>query len=96
MKKEVFILGNENDLIDRLNSGLRDIIKEELNEKEKMSRKPTKEPMLTRADVCAYLHISYATLHRYVNYGIIECYKCGRRSLFKQEQIDSILIKLNA
>ena len=96
MKKEAFILASETDLINKLNSELRDIIKDEFNQKEKMSKKSTKASLLTRAEVCAYLHISYATLHRYVNYGIIECYKCGRRSLFKQEQIDSTLIKLNA
>jgi predicted transcriptional regulator len=95
MKKEIIIVNDMEDFMKEISSIVREIIKDELNGKDELSKKLTKEPMLTRADVCAHLHISYATLHRYVNEGIFTCHKMGRRSLFNLKEVETALIKLN-
>lgn len=50
---------------------------------------------LTRKQVCETLHISYPTLHRLINNGILKCLKIGRRSLFDLSAVQAAIINRN-
>ncbi|PXV61238.1 helix-turn-helix protein [Dysgonomonas alginatilytica] len=95
MKKEIIIINDMEDFMKEISSIVRKIVKDELNGKEELSKKSTKDALFTRAEVCAHLHISYATLHRYVNAGVFICHKMGRRSLFNMKEVEAALIKVN-
>lgn len=96
MKKEIFILGNSQKLMEQFNSQVRNTIKEELaDSQKKASKKASANTYLTRQEVCELLHISFPTLHRWVNLNILSCYKIGRRSLFKAKEVEATLVKLN-
>ena len=83
------------DYIDLIQSVHEYSLLEELNKKAQLGNMPKKEILFTRAEVCEHLHISYATLHRYVNTGIFICHKMGRRSLFNLKEVEDALIKMN-
>lgn len=95
MKKEIIIINDMEDFIKEISFIVREIIKEELSTKEKLGNMPKKDTLFTRAELCAHLHISYATLHRYVNTGVFICHKMGRRSLFNLKEVEAALIKVN-
>lgn len=95
MKKEILIINDMDDFMKEISFIVRGIIKEELNKKAQLGNMPKKEILFTRAEVCEHLHISYATLHRYVNTGIFICHKMGRRSLFNLKEVEDALIKMN-
>lgn len=95
-EKEIFVLGNSEELIEQFSSHVRSTIQEELADaQKKVAKKAFANTYLTRQEVCELLHISYSTLHRWVNLNILECYKIGRRSLFKAKDVEATLVKLN-
>lgn len=96
MKKEFFIFGNPEELIVQFGSQVRHTIKEELADaQKKIVKKSSINTYMSRQEVCELLHISYSTLHRWVNLEILACYKIGRRSLFKAKEVEATLVKLN-
>jgi len=95
MKKEILIINDMDDFMKEISSIVREIVKEELNRKERLGNMPKKDTLFTRAELCAHLHISYATLHRYINTGVFICHKMGRRSLFNLKEVEAALIKVN-
>lgn len=96
MRKEIFIFGSPDELIEQLGSQVRSTIKEELADtQKKVAKKPATNTYMSRQEVCELLHISYSTLHRWVNLNILGCYKIGRRSLFKAKEVEATLVKLN-
>lgn len=61
-------------------------------------RKPEKQnsvEYLTRDDVVSLLHISFSTLNRMINKGVLKAYKLGRRTLFRSTDVELVLIKIN-
>lgn len=96
MKNEIFVFGNSKELIEQLKSQVRNTIIDELaDSQKKASKKASANTYLTRQEVCELLHISFPTLHRWVNLNILSCYKIGRRSLFKAKEVEATLVKLN-
>lgn len=51
---------------------------------------------LTRDEVARSLRISLSTLHRIVKNGYLPCFKVGRRTLFKEADVQECLIKINS
>ena len=45
------------------------------------------QELISRADACNYLKVSLPTLHRFINDGLIEPVKCGRRTLIDLAEI---------
>lgn len=45
---------------------------------------------LTREEVCDMLHITYTTLWRKENEGIIKKHKMGRRNLYSKREVDAL------
>ena len=89
-----FIIGIElPELLALFESSVQKIVQKEL-QAISLAKNQEKE-YLTREEVCSEYGITNSTLHRHVNNGVIECFKMGRRSLFKDSQIKSVLIKLN-
>lgn len=96
MKQKIFMVSDPDELIAQFSLQVRNSIKEELsNTQKKVSNKPIANTYMSRQEVCELLHISYATLHRWVNLNILSCYKIGRRSLFKTKEVEATLVKLN-
>ena len=88
MKKKIFILEDPEELMIQFGSQVRNTIK-------RATKKSTTNTYMSRQEVCELLHISYSTLHRWVNLEILVCYKIGRRSLFKAKEVEATLVKLN-
>lgn len=96
MKKKIFILEDPEELMIQFGSQVRNTIKEELADAQKRAtKKSTTNTYMSRQEVCELLHISYSTLHRWVNLEILVCYKIGRCSLFKAKEVEATLVKLN-
>ena len=45
---------------------------------------------LTREEVCDMLHITYTTLWRKENEGVIKKHKMGRRNLYSKREVDAL------
>ena len=45
---------------------------------------------LTREEVCDMLHITYTTLWRKENEGVIKKHKMGRRNLYSKKEVDAL------
>ena len=45
---------------------------------------------LTREEVCDMLHITYTTLWRKENEGLIKKHKMGRRNLYSKREVDAL------
>ena len=47
---------------------------------------------LTREEVCDMLHITYTTLWRKENEGVILKHKIGRRNLYSRKEVEALLL----
>lgn len=67
-------------------------IVEEICAKRGLNEKPSEEEgeWLTREEVCDILHITYTTLWRKENEGVIKKYKMGRRNLYSKKEVTDI------
>lgn len=96
MKKELLVFESTDELMEQFSSLVRNTITDGLaDSQKKASKKASANTYLTRQEVCELLHISFPTLHRWVNLNILSCYKIGRRSLFKAKEVEATLVKLN-
>jgi len=95
MTKKIFLEGNLPDLLDEIQKTVRQAVQNEIKLMSANLKKTYKPVYLSRQEVCTKFGISYPTLHRHINNGVIECLKIGRRSLFEEKQITESLIKLN-
>ena len=61
--------------------------------RKKYSEKPSKGDgdWLTREEVCDMLHITYTTLWRKENDGVIQKHKIGRRNLYNKKEVEALL-----
>lgn len=57
--------------------------------------KPPRNRLLTRTETASMLRISLSTLHRIVKSGYLPSFKVGRRTLFKEADVQACLIKIN-
>ena len=66
-------------------------IVEEVCAKRGLNEKPSEEgEWLTREEVCDKLHITYTTLWRKENEGVIKKHKMGRRNLYSKKEVMDI------
>ena len=67
-------------------------IVEEVCAKRGLNEKPSEEEVewLTRVEVCDMLHITYTTLWRKENEGLIKKHKMGRRNLYSKKEVMDI------
>lgn len=67
-------------------------IVEEVCTKRGLNEKPSVEEgeWLTREEVCDMLHITYTTLWRKENEGVIKKHKMGRRNLYSKKEVTEI------
>ena len=67
-------------------------IVEEVCTKRGLNEKPSAEEgeWLTREEVCDMLHITYTTLWRKENEGVIRKHKMGRRNLYSKKEVDAL------
>ena len=66
-------------------------IVEEVCAKRGLNEKPSEEgEWLTREEVCDMLHITYTTLWRKENEGLIKKHKMGRRNLYSKKEVMDI------
>lgn len=66
-------------------------IVEEVCAKRGLNEKPSEEgEWLTREEVCDKLHITYTTLWRKENEGLIKKHKMGRRNLYSKKEVMDI------
>ena len=67
-------------------------IVEEVCTKRGLNEKPSVEEgeWLTREEVCDMLHITYTTLWRKENEGVIKKHKMGRRNLYSKKEVTDI------
>ena len=67
-------------------------IVEEVCTKRGLNEKPSVEEgeWLTREEVCDMLHITYTTLWRKENEGVIKKHKMGRRNLYSKREVDAL------
>lgn len=66
-------------------------IVEEVCAKRGLNEKPSEEgEWLTREEVCDKLHITYTTLWRKENEGVIKKHKVGRRNLYSKKEVMDI------
>lgn len=67
-------------------------IVEEVCAKRGFNEKPSEEEgeWLTREEVCDMLHITYTTLWRKENEGVIKKHKMGRRNLYSKKEVMDI------
>ena len=74
--------------------GLRQVVTEIVEEvcaKRGLNEKPSEEgEWLTREEVCDKLHITYTTLWRKENEGVIKKHKMGRRNLYSKKEVMDI------
>lgn len=97
MKQEILLINDQASFIEALSVVVREIVREELvNPNVRAKNKMEKDPYLTNDEVCSYLHISRSTLYRCVSSGVINCYKMNKRNLFKLQEVNAALMKLNA
>ena len=69
-------------------------IVEEVWTKRGLNEKPSQEEdeWLTREEVCNKLHITYTTLWRKENEGIIKKHKMGRRNYYSKKEVDALFL----
>ncbi len=69
-------------------------IVEEVCIKRGLNEKPSHEEdeWLTREEVCNKLHITYTTLWRKENEGIIKKHKMGRRNYYSKKEVDALFL----
>ena len=67
-------------------------IVEEVCTKRGLNEKPSHEEdeWLTREEVCERLHITYTTLWRKENEGLIKKHKMGRRNLYSRKEVEAL------
>lgn len=69
---------------------IREVLREEFQE---LIQKPHaltpgyEEPLLTRKEIAAYLHISLVTLHDWINKGLVPSIRKGGRILFLKSEV---------
>ena len=68
-------------------------IVEKVCARRRLSEKPSKGDgdWLTREEVCDMLHITYTTLWRKENDGVIQKHKIGRRNLYNKTEVEALL-----
>ena len=78
--------------VDDLRKVITEIV-EEVCAKRGLNEKPSVEEgeWLTREEVCDMLHITYTTLWRKENEGMIKKHKIGRRNLYSKKAVMQIL-----
>lgn len=74
---------------------LRQIIAEEIEKawerhEQNMDFSSEESEWLTREEVCDMLHITYTTLWRKENEGVIKKHKMGRRNLYSKKEVESL------
>ena len=81
----------ESIIVNNLNAeDLRSMIAEEVAKA--MERKPAPR-MLTREEVAEMAHVTLATVHNWMNKGILEPSKIGRRTLFNEDDLKAVLAR---
>lgn len=68
-------------------------IVEKVCARRRLSEKPSKGDgeWMTREEVCDMLHITYTTLWRKENEGLILKHKIGRRNLYSKKEVEALL-----
>ncbi len=61
----------------------------------KNSRAYARHTLLTLSEACEFLRISRATAFRWINNGTLSPVKAGRKNLFSQAALESVLIRVN-
>lgn len=63
---------------------------------EQQNGKSSHNRLLTRMETASMLRISLSTLHRIVRNGYLPSFKVGRRTLFKEADVQKCLIQINS
>ncbi|MDO4158897.1 MAG: helix-turn-helix domain-containing protein [Prevotellaceae bacterium] len=50
-----------------------------------------KDEYLTREEACARLHVTYSTIWRMAERGVLHVHKLGRRNLYSKKEIDELI-----
>lgn len=95
METQIIYTLKEADLLEKFDTQMRCAVKDGLSELSTKQGKSTRINYITRKEVCEMLHISYPTLHRLVNRGVLPCMKIGRRSLFDLSVVRAAIVKRN-
>lgn len=90
MQKQTRIITEGFTLEDLLES-FRELIREEILHSTSELRPNARNRLLTREQVCAQLHISLPTFHRWCKQGKLKVHKVGGRILVKSEDVDMCL-----
>jgi excisionase family DNA binding protein len=88
------MIENEEELIKRFGSEIKNSVEAAVTKLQLSSKKGKEDKYMSRKEVCKRFNCSYSTVHRMVNRGELNCYKLGRKSLFKSMEVDNVLIKL--
>lgn len=78
-------------VVDFTKEDMRQVVAEAVSEAMRSQRASEAGRLLTRDEVCRICHISKPTFHAWVNNGIIEAQKVGRRTLVKSEDLDDAI-----
>jgi excisionase family DNA binding protein len=86
---ETIIITSETEIKRWIHQVVRDVVREELaalTTKIPGTAPSYDEPLLTRKEIAAYLHISLVTLHDWINHGL-PCIKQGGRVYFLRSEV---------
>ena len=88
---QIFLSGvNLNELLDNIGQ----LVEKKLEKALSHHAKPNKTKYITRKEVAKLLNVTLATLHDWTKLGWIECYKIGRRVLYKESEVIASLDRL--
>ena len=88
---QLFLQGiNANELLESLGQ----LIQKRLEKVLAQINHPTKPKFLTRKEVAKILNITLGTLNDWTKLGWIQCYKVGRRVLYKESEVFANVEKL--
>jgi len=93
--KKIILVSDQNDLAIHLKEELQNVLRTELQFLRK-SQKQNSAIYLTRSDVASLLHVSFSTLNRFSQSGMLKAYKFGKRTLFRSTDVEEMLIQINS
>lgn len=76
---------------DELKEVVSEIVKSMVGEVLPQKKTVEQDEYLTRDEACARLHVTYTTLWRMTNKGVLHAHKLGRRVLYSKSEVDALI-----
>ena len=77
--------------IDDLKQVVAEIVESMFSDRLPQKGEVAQDEYLTRDEACARLHVTFTTIWRMTNKGVLHVHKIGRRNLYSKSEIDALI-----